>query len=112
MAELDIAREFTVVPGPRYKDQGHGSGEEFREKYLLPAFREAVESEKVIVHLDGVKYGYPTSFLEEAFGGLARKVGVDVVRGTLDLKSSEPPLVDEIWHYIEHAHDDRAAGAT
>ena len=47
MAELDIAREFTVVPGPRYKDQGHGSGEEFREKYLLPAFREAVESEKV-----------------------------------------------------------------
>lgn len=62
--------------------------------------------------LDGAKYGYPTSFLEEAFGGLARQLGVAVAKGTLDLRSSEPPLVDEIWHYIEHADDDRGAGTT
>ena len=112
MSEIHIAREFTEFPGPRYKDQGDGSGEEFREEHLLPAFRSTPAADKVAVHLDGVKYGYPTSFLEEAFGGLARKLGIDVVKGTLDLKSSEPPLVDEIWHYIEHADDHRSAGAT
>ena len=112
MPEVCIVREFTVFPGPRYRRQGHGSGEEFRETYLVPAFRSAVANQRVVVDLDGVKYGYPTSFLEEAFGGLARKLGVDVVKETLDLRSSEPPLVDEIWHYIEHADDERGVGAT
>lgn len=107
MAEIYIARGFTLLPGPRYRHQGRGSGEEFRERHLLPAFRKAVKNEKVVVHLDGVKYGYPTSFLEEAFGGLARRLGVDAVKTTLDLRSSEPPLIREIWHYIEHANDDR-----
>lgn len=105
MSEIHIAREFTAVPGPRYQDQGEGSGEEFRERYLLPAFRRVLGSEKVVVHLDGVKYGYPTSFLEEAFGGLVRKLGVEVVKETLDLRSAEPPLLLEIRHYIEHAND-------
>lgn len=111
MSEIHIAREFTESPGPRYRDQGDGSGEEFREEHLLPAFRNTPATDKVAVHLDGVKYGYPTSFLEEAFGGLARTLGVDVVKGILDLRSSEPPLVDEIWHYIEHAHDNKGSRA-
>ncbi len=109
MSEIDIAREFTKFPGPRYRDQGHGSGEEFRERHLLPAFR--MGHERVVVHLDGVEYGYPTSFLEEAFGGLVRKLGVDVVKKTLDLRSAEPPLVKEIWYYVDHANDDAGVGA-
>ena len=55
MSEIHIAREFTESPGPRYRDQGDGSGEEFREEHLLPAFRNTPATDKVAVHLDGVK---------------------------------------------------------
>ena len=71
MITINIAKEFTRVPGPRYRDQGEGSGEEFREDHLKPAFERALKArDQLIVQLDGVRYGYPTSFLEEAFGGL------------------------------------------
>ena len=108
MIEIDIAKEFTEFPGPRYKRQGDGSGQEFLEKFLVPAFNEAKKANKrVIIKLDGVRYGYPTSFLEEAFGGLARKFrkfGIEEVQKILDFESvTEPMLVTEIRHYIEHA---------
>ena len=59
MAEikLDIAREFSRCPGARYKTEGDFSGEEFRENYLLPKLKEAIESHsKLIVDLDTVAF--------------------------------------------------------
>lgn len=113
MITINIAREYTPLPGPRYRTQGPGSGEDFREKHLRPAFERAVEAgEQVVVQLDGVKYGYPTSFLEEAFGGLARRFGVDDVRKTLSFESHVEPMLDEeIRYYIEHANDIRGSGS-
>ena len=107
MIKINIAKEFTNLPGPRYQDQGAGSGEEFREKHLKPAFLEAEKTQdKVLIQLDGVRYGYPTSFLEEAFGGLAREFDIRVVQDTLRFESvSEPMLVDEIRSYIDHAKE-------
>lgn len=66
-------REFTRYPGPRLKEDGDYSGEEFRDRYLLPKYLEAVKN-KVCLHVifDGTK-GYASSFLEEAFGGLVRE---------------------------------------
>lgn len=105
MIEINIAKEFTDLPGPRYQKQGDGSGEEFREKHLKPAFLEARETNgQVLIQLDGVRYGYPTSFLEEAFGGLARVFGIKAVQDVLRFESAtEPLLVDEILRYIERA---------
>ena len=102
---INIAREYTVHPGPRYPYQGLGSGEEFREKHLKPKFEAALEAgEKLVVELDGVEFGYPTSFLEEAFGGLARDFGIPVVMETLSFRSElEPMLVEEIQGYISRA---------
>ena len=41
---------------------------------LYPKFMESIKkNEKLIVNLDG-GYGYGSSFLEEAFGGLVRKL--------------------------------------
>lgn len=105
MIQINIANEFTKLPGPRYRDQGPGSGEQFLEEHLLPAFEKARKTgEQVTIQLDGVKYGYPTSFLEEAFGGLARKFGVESVRKVLLLESDEEPMLrDEIYRYIGRA---------
>ena len=107
MIEIHIAREFSPLPGPRYRRQGDGSGEEFLEKHLRPAFDKAVsKDEKVVIHLDGVEFGYPTSFLEEAFGGLARQRGIEQVQAALKFVSLEEPLLDkEIRHYIAHANE-------
>ena len=111
MITINIANEFTRLPGPRYRDQGPGSGEQFLKEHLRPAFQKAMETgERVIIQLDGVKYGYPTSFLEEAFGGLAREFGIDAVRRTLFFESHvEPMLNEEIHYYIDHAEDTRGA---
>ena len=105
MTTINIAKEYTRVPGPRYKAQGPHSGEKFREEILVPAFETARRNrEKLIIQLDGVRYGYPTSFLEEAFGGLARKVGVDSVLDVLEFRTTtEPSLLEETRRYIKDA---------
>ena len=66
---ISIAKDFSRYPSGRYESDGRYSGEEFRDKILIPALK---HSDKVIVVLDGVN-GYPSSFTEEAFGGLIRK---------------------------------------
>ncbi len=107
MIEINIARGFTTLPGPRYRDQGPGSGQQFLEEHLKPAFLRARETkEQVTIQLDGVQYGYPTSFLEEAFGGLAREFGIEEVLNLLRFESVAEPMLDfEIRHYIKHAKD-------
>ena len=107
MIKINIAREFTELPGPRYRKQGPGSGQQFLEKHLRPAFLKAKETnDQVTIQLDGVKYGYPTSFLEEAFGGLAREFGITEVLNLLRFESVAEPMLDsEIRHYIKHAND-------
>ena len=106
MTKINIARDFTDLPGPRYREQGSGSGQEFLEEHLKPAFLKARKTgTQVTIQLDGVKYGYPTSFLEEAFGGLAREFGIEVVQETLCFEStSEPMLKDEISDYINRSN--------
>lgn len=71
--KLSIADKFSRYPGPRYRKDGPFSGEQFRQEQLIPAIREAIQSnERLVVVLDGVA-GYGSSFLEEAFGGLVRE---------------------------------------
>jgi hypothetical protein len=108
MKSIHVASQFSPLPGPRHIDEGPNSGQEFREKLLEPAFRQAIASgEELVIDLDGVEFGYPPSFLEEAFGGLVRLpgVGVDLVRKTLRFKAeSEPLLLKEIDRYIVNAN--------
>ena len=72
-AMINVATDFTRYPGGRYRQDGDFSGEEFRDDVLVPALRKArATSTRVVVVLDGAT-GYPSSFLEEAFGGLVRE---------------------------------------
>lgn len=98
---INICKEFSETPGARYKHEGKFSGEQFREDLLQPKFEEAIKKkENLIIELDG-GYGYPTSFLEEAFGGLAREYGSKRVTEILKFVSNdEPSLVEEIKNYI------------
>lgn len=102
MITINICKDFSDTPGARYTSDGNFSGEEFREKILKPKFEEALErNKKLKIEMDG-GYGYPTSFLEEAFGGLAREFGAFKVKNLLEFVSEdEPSLVEEILSYID-----------
>ena len=98
---INICKEFSETPGARYKSEGSYSGEEFREVLLQPKFEKAIDEKvKLTIELDG-GYGYPTSFLEEAFGGLARIYGSQKVYETIEfISEDEPALVEDIKKYI------------
>ena len=108
MIVINIANDFTDTPGARYKSEGDYSGELFRETILIPKYLEAVTAnEQLKIELDG-GYGYATSFLEESFGGLARKYDIQEVLKTLIFESNdEPGLVEEITEYIKMARQER-----
>ncbi len=105
---ITISKDFSATPGARYKIEGKYSGEQFRDEMLEPKYLQAKQSgEKLQINLDG-GYGYPTSFLEEAFGGLARKYDAKSVLNILEFKSEdEPALVNEIESYIKNCGKER-----
>ena len=75
---VDVARDFSRTPGGRYAREGLASGEEFRTRVLEPIL-DRNEEARVLVDLDSAA-GFTSSFLEEAFGGLARRYGPSVRR--------------------------------
>jgi hypothetical protein len=106
--EINIAREFTDTPGPRKRSEGDHSGEEFLNDFLRPRFVAARDAKaKLCINLDGA-IGYPTSFLEEAFGGLARAFGREAVEQTLEITcNDEPYLEEQVLKYIRAADGTR-----
>lgn len=102
--ELSVAKDFSVTPGPRLRSEGEYSGQAFLEDLLRPKFVSASESgTKLLVDLDGVA-GYPSSFLEQAFGGLAREFGTERVLRHLELVcTDEPYITDQVTKYIHRA---------
>lgn len=102
--ELSIANSFTTIPGARYYSDGKYSGEEFREEVFIPAYNTAKEQNKILlVDLDGCA-GYASSFLEEAFGGLARIYGSEDVLKNLEIRyNDEPDKIEKIHNYITNA---------
>ena len=104
-----IANEFSTTPGGRFRKHGPYSGEEFRDDVLCNLLRTAMgDGDTLTIELDGTA-GYPSSFLEEAFGGLIRLGLFDraAVRRHLELRASDP--LYETYRlsanqYMEHAH--------
>lgn len=103
---INIEKDFSQFPSGRFFSDGPYSGEAFREKYLVPALKEA---DTVTVQIDGTR-GYGSSFLEEAFGGLIRENGFSgneiKEKLTIETKSIGFEIFKEaIWEYIEDAKE-------
>ena len=77
------------------------SGDEFRERFLLPYITNLT---KVVIELDGV-IGYGSSFLEEAFGGAVRTTGIsrEQFDALVELRSADQTLLTEIREYVSEA---------
>lgn len=103
MVVINIAQEYSKTPGGRFIKEGCYSGEDFREKMLIPKYELAYnQNEHLRVILDG-GYGYGSSFLEEAFGGLVRK-NKDIDISIIEIISDEEPqLVLDVKKYMTDA---------
>jgi hypothetical protein len=109
--EISIAKQFSRTPGGRYRRHGPFSGEDFRERILWPALQEKAASpaDVVQVSFDGVA-GMPSSFLEEAFGGLVRKDARAAQR--VRFSATDPallPYVTLAQKYVREASERRAS---
>lgn len=106
---INICEEYTDAPGGRYESQGPFSGENFRKKILKPRFIEAAnKEEKLFIDFDG-GYGYGSSFLEEAFGGLIRELKEEknsIYKKALDIieikSDDEPNLIQRVKDYMKN----------
>lgn len=88
---------FSEYPGPRYKEQGDDSGEEFYNSVLKGLFDKtlaiSMETGKnyvLEINLDDTA-GYASSFLDEAFGNLSYDFTADTVLKHLRLISKQEP---------------------
>lgn len=91
MRTISIAKDFSPTPGGRFNRDGPFSGEAFRTRFLEPAID---AGELVVVDLDHVA-GLPSSFLEEAWGGLFRtRKGLtpEIVLKRIQVHTTEPDL--------------------
>ena len=84
-AIIDLGGRFPT-PGGRYESDGEQSGEAIRD-YLIDQIRQN-KPRQSSVSLDGA-YGWPSSCLEEVFGGLVRH-RPDMVDWIADIRSEEP----------------------
>ncbi|MGA0563658.1 STAS-like domain-containing protein [Ancylobacter sp. VNQ12] len=100
---ISIARDFSIDPGPRFRQQGRHSGQEFREDYIARHLKDG----PVTVVLDGTR-GFGSSFIDEAFGGLVRVEGYSPgdLRKLLTIISEEDETYGvEAWESIDQAHN-------
>ena len=103
--QIIVAKEFSECPGARSKKDGDFSGEEFLNDILIPKFEKVkdIKNALLLVDLDNVE-GYATSFLEAAFGGLARIYLREEIMDHLRFKCNDEPLLErEIKQYIQDA---------
>jgi hypothetical protein len=102
--KIKIATDFSRIPGARFPEEGDFSGQEFRQKILLPKLKEAIDKkEKLEIDIDGTA-GLGTSFLEESFGGLIRidKMDYTLIKSTLSfISNDDTEYIDEINNYLQ-----------
>lgn len=105
---IEIAKDFSKTPAGRYRSDGPASGERFREDFLVPKLK---IDPVVVILLDGAA-GYPSSFLEEAFGGLIRhgELSPDDAKQRILIMAHAPQYqryISAIWKHIERAATSR-----
>lgn len=98
---VKIANEFSRHPAGRFITDGPYSGQLFRELILERIMQ---SGERTIIDLDGAR-GYGSSFLEEAFGGLARKYPLNKIKSVITLHSRDKNLTERIEQYMRNANN-------
>jgi len=98
-----FVEEYTKFPGGRFVRLGPYSGEDFREKVLRPIFE---SDKKIVIDATGVVTSFSPSFLDEAFGELAKEYGLETFLNKVEFYSDDSPeLKDKMMYYVRRAID-------
>lgn len=95
-----FAKQYTRYPGGRLRIHGPYSGEAFREDVLWPLLQ---SNEKILINLTDT-FGFGSSFLDESFGEVGKRLGFEACKKKLVFTSEDDPtLVDLVWAKINKA---------
>lgn len=96
MIYINIAEDYSDSPGGRFITDGEFSGEDFRESILYPKYMEALKTkDKITINFDGC-FGYPSSFIDEAFTGLAKKIKNRNILDNIIIISNDDTTIPDI----------------
>lgn len=99
-ATYNFATQYTRYPGGRLRKHGPFSGEAFREDVLWPLLQ---NKQRIRVDLTGT-YGFGSSFLDESFGEIGKRLGYENCQKQIFFVSEDDPtLVELIWTKIQKA---------
>lgn len=98
--KINVSKDFSPTPGPRFIWQGEYSGEAFFINLLEPKFRQALEEKKTLVVDLTNTNGFGSSFLEESFGKLPTVFSVTEISNTLEMITRNRILGEEIEGYL------------
>ncbi len=109
--KIVIAKDFSDTPGGRKISEGEFSGELFRQQLLLPKYEEAVKkNDKLEIDFDGA-FGYPPSFLDEAFGGLVKILNKkNILENIVIISNDDLTIERRIKKYIADAEKEIMGG--
>lgn len=98
--KINVATQFSKFPAGRFPQDGDFNGQRFRQAFLEPHFRSGIKG-TLEIDFTGV-YGWGSSFLEEAFGGLVRTLGIPGAQVWEQIKivSADESLEPEVQEYV------------
>jgi hypothetical protein len=104
MKLVSIAKDFSRTPRGRTARDGPFNGEAFRKRFLEPAIK---ANQQIVVDVGGIA-SLPSSFLEEAFGGLFRqgRPRPYLIKSLIKFETTDArsrPYVDLIQRYMDEA---------
>lgn len=103
MKTYKFAEEFTKQPGPRFRNLGEYSGEEFREDVLDKAFK---NKEPIEIDVTGVILTFGPSFLSESFGKVAIEHGKKIFFEFIKFKDTDESgkrFKNKVEKYVDNA---------
>lgn len=92
---IDMVRDFTDWPWPRYKKEWDFSWEEFYEKFFKNDFE---KFSLIMINLDWT-LDYPSSFLSEAFWPIYKEFW-ECWRNKIKFISEEDPTLPEFIYFL------------
>ena len=101
IVDYRFIEKYTKFPGGRFERLGPHSGENFREEVLRPIFE---SGQSIKIDASEVVTSFSPSFLDEAFGTLAKEYGLEKFKKTIILFSNDnPSLTEKMMYYVERA---------
>lgn len=95
-------KDFTTIPGPRFRSSGDNSAEQFFEEHVLPK----LEENKQLVIDFSETWGYGPSFTSQLGICLVDKIGKDAPYLVRGIATDDPEVVERFMAQMkEYIHE-------